>query len=164
MQALGARFPLTAEIEHPAQITSSLDWAKSAIPSEVRVFRGNQRSRLHALIAAAQPYQDIWNSAIPEAIRGARPRFKSLAFRQRLSHLGPGGDRWVGRFFFGFPTTGELSQNGVFSVSEKFQPHSRSISFGNRPSGSLASAPAPHVIAMRRRFCPIPLLSRIALC
>ena len=48
----------------------------------------------------------------------AQAEFKSVAAHQLLSHLKLGGDRWIGRFTFGFLTTRILSKEGVFPYAD----------------------------------------------
>ena len=118
-QAMEMEFPLTADIEIPPEIDTSLNWLATTDPSIVINFWDIQLVKLKKLVAAAASSQSKWNDLIPREIRGAQKKFKSVAFHQLLSHLNLGGDKWIGQFIFGFPTTGILSQEGVFPHNAK---------------------------------------------
>ena len=109
-------------MELPPEITESLERPISTDPSVITQFWDDQLLRLKKLVQDAQPYQDSWNLQAPTAIQGAHPLFKSVASHQLLINFPLGGDRWMLQYIFGFPTTGVLSQAGVFPFFEQARP------------------------------------------
>ena len=118
LKATRAIFPLSADIPIPQEIQDSLEFIMHGDPGAVVKFWDDQLMRLQSLTREAQPLQERWNDLIPPEIRGAQKKFKSVAFHQLLCHLSLGGDRWISQFIFGFPTTGVLSQEGIFPPSD----------------------------------------------
>ena len=116
-----AIFPLTVGMPLPEEITESLTFLMFTEHAKIIEFRGDQILRLSALVKDCQATQETWNLSIPTEIKGPQKKFKAVAFRQLLSNFSLGWDRWISQFTFGFPTTGILSQEGVFPASENLR-------------------------------------------
>ena len=86
-QATGMEFPLTAEIEIPSEVKNSLNWIATTDPSIISDYWDIQLARLRKLVSQAEHSQKIWNRLIPQEIRGAQAKFKSVASHQPLSRF-----------------------------------------------------------------------------
>ena len=105
-----------------AGITDSLAWATSADTDAIATSRGAQIGRSSSLVRGCLPTQEQWFNSTPESIRGEQARFQAVAYHQLMRHFDLGGADWVRQFIFGFPTTGILSQPGVFPASNTAKP------------------------------------------
>ena len=122
-QALSTEFPLTKEIPIPTEILSSAEWISSAPQGAILSFWKTQYVAIQQLVVDAAPTQAAWKGLTPQALWPATVKFQAAAFRQLLRRFNLGGDRWIGQFGHGFPTSGILSQEGVFPASDKPLPH-----------------------------------------
>ena len=121
-QACAKNFPLSADVELPQEINDSLDWLMSTDNETIITFWDEQLAKLEYLVQECHQAQEHWFTATPLAIKGAQSRFQAVAFHQLLHHFGLGGKNWIRQFIFGFPTTGFLSQTGIFPASPKAKP------------------------------------------
>ena len=76
-------------------------------------FWEHQYAAIQQLVLDAAPTQAVWENLTTHALWPAAEKFQAVAFHQLLSRFDLGGDRWVGKFARGFPTSGILSQGGV---------------------------------------------------
>ena len=58
----------------------------------------------------------------PRTSQEGRGNIQAVALHQLMSHFDLGWNKWVYRLTFGFPTTGIISQVGVFPHSDKAKP------------------------------------------
>ena len=116
--ALTTEFCLTKEILTPPEIITSSEWISSTPQSEILSFRSTQYEAIQ-LVRDAAPTQAVWGNLTRQALMPATEKFQADACHQLLSHFDVGGDRWIGQFAHGFPTSGILIQEGVFPSSDK---------------------------------------------
>ena len=122
IRAVQSEFPLGAEIPLHEELKTSLDWISTIPPPEVAVkFWGDQLGKLTVLVNLSMGDRQIWNDSIPGPLRQAGGKIQAVALHQ-LTHFNLGVDKWISQLIFGFPTTGAMSQVGVFPHSDKAKP------------------------------------------
>ena len=94
----------------------------SADTGAIATLLGADLNRLSSRVRDFRYTLDRWFNSAPGPIRGDKARFQAVAFHQLMRRFDLGGDSWVSRFIFGFPTTGALSQEGVSPSSDKTRP------------------------------------------
>ena len=90
-KATGTLFPLTMDTPLPGEINESLEFLKSTDPKLVLSFWEIQLERLLRLVEDCSTTQSEWSDHIPERIKGAQTKFKSVAFHQLLRNFSLGG-------------------------------------------------------------------------
>ena len=86
-QATHLAFPLTPDIEIPAEIKDSLEWIAKTDTEVASSFSGNQLYKLQKLTNRAQLAQNQRGDRAHMEIKWAQSKFKSVAYRQLLSNL-----------------------------------------------------------------------------
>ena len=121
-QAPDTEFCLTKEIPIPPEIIDSSGWISTTPHGEILSFWKAQFAALQQLVLGATHSQAAWTNLTPQVLRPATERFQAAAFRQILSHFNLGGDRWIGKFAHGFPTSGIISQEGALPLRQGYSP------------------------------------------
>ena len=119
-KALQTEFCLSKEIPIPPEIVDSSEWISTTPHDEILSFWKTQFSALQQLVLDAAQSQAEWTNLTHQFLKPATERCQAVAFRQLLCHFNLGGDRWIGQFAHGFPTSGIISQEGVSPLRQAY--------------------------------------------
>ena len=121
-KAVKADFPSTQPISFPSEIKGSIEWICTTPKEEVLQFREGQFARLSRLLGRSASTQAKWGESTPNELRGGTCRIATVPLLSLMRHFGLGGGRWVTQLVRGFPSCGVISQEGVFSTTQKAKP------------------------------------------
>ena len=121
-RAMAEPFHLADEIPLPSEVKASLDFIKNTAPDKIRRFWKAQLRRLRLLTRAAAPAQAVWDALIPDFIRPAAGKLKTVTISHLLHQFGLGGQSWIKQFIYGFDIVGTFSQEGLFPVDPRVKP------------------------------------------
>ena len=126
-------FPLSVETPTPTDTADAAYFSRDCPPEQLRASWNSQLGKIEKPAQDSILAQQKWDSAIPDGVKPAAVKLKTVAISQRLRQCGIGGEKWIRQFPHGFPITGELSQRCSYNVNTK---HYNSM----LPRASLASA------------------------
>ena len=121
-RAMAEPFHLEGEIPLPAEVKASLDFITNTDPDRTLKFWKAQLRRIRNLARAAAPTQAAWGDLIPDFIRPAAGRLKTVTISHLTHQFGLGGQSWVKQFIYGFEIVGTFSQEGLFPVDPRDKP------------------------------------------
>ena len=139
--------PLPAEAREVAALI------RDTPPDTIIRLRDIQLSALEGLAQGCKLAQSKRDACIPEEIAPAAGKFQTVAMKQLMGQLGMGGSTWLGRFAYGFPITGQLSQKRLFPAEPpKYERltkdkifHSSAARFRERAAKSGHKNAQPHM-------------------
>ena len=99
-----------------------MEFIKNTGPGDILLFWKAQLRRLRKLAAAADPTQAAWGDLIPDFIRPAAGRLKTVKISHLMRQFGLGGQSWIKQFIYGFEIVGAFSQDGLLPVGPKVKP------------------------------------------
>ena len=120
-RALGEQFPLSVDTPLPQDTRAAALFSRDSTPEQLRSFWESQLLKLEKLVQDSELAQEKWGGDIPDGIKPAAGKLKTVAISQLMDQCGLQGKRWVRQFALGPPVTGELPQRSLTSVTGSAQ-------------------------------------------
>ena len=120
-RGLGEQFPPSVDTPLPQGAKAASLFSRESTPEQVRPFWESHLPTLEKLVQDSELAQEKWGGAIPDGIKPAAGKLKTVAISQLMDQCGLQGKRWVRQFALGSPVTGELSQRSLTSVTGSAQ-------------------------------------------
>ena len=122
IRSVQAEFALGVDIPLPEETVGSLNWLSATPPEVVTKFWEDQLGKPKQRAVSPKGHQRVRGESIPETLRKAGWNIHAISLHQLMPHFGLGGNKWARRLVSGLPTTGVVSQVGVFPHSDKAKP------------------------------------------
>ena len=133
--ALREQFPLSVDTPLPQDTKEDAVFPRDSTPEQLRSFWEQQLRKLEKLAQDSKLAQKKRGAAIPDGVKPADGKLKTVAISQLMRQCGLQGQSWVHQFALGFPITGELSQRFTYERDGKYVDlFSRSTLFGSDPA------------------------------